>query len=325
MKAVHCQLPTVLLGEKRPTRLSDLAEPPGALYVRGELPRGPAVAIVGTRSPTPEAMRFARGLASELATAGIAILSGGAKGIDTAAHRGALSARGRTVVVAPAGFDRAYPEDNAELFARVVAEGGAYVALVPDDEPATRARFFARNACLVALAHVLVVVQAGLRSGARNAAAEARRLQRPLLVVPSAPWIGRGLGCLAELKLGARPCEGAADVFRALEAQGCQPIAVTRPRRRRRRRGRSEHTQRASLELPLEVQALDELSNDIKDKGILGRVCALIREGAASVDELGLRVGLPVAEVQRVLLTLRLRGVLACDPTGRLVLRNYPD
>jgi DNA processing protein len=84
-----------------------------------------------------------------LAAAGIAIFSGGATGIDTAAHLGALSVRGKTVVVAPAGFMRAYPEENEELFARVLRAGGCYVARVPDDEPATRAGFFARNGCLV--------------------------------------------------------------------------------------------------------------------------------------------------------------------------------
>jgi len=309
----------VLLGDKLPARLSDLPEPPQALYVRGEFPRDPAVAIVGTRTPTLEGERFARKLAAELAKAGIAILSGGAKGIDTAAHQGALSVRGKTVVVAPAGFLKAYPEENEQLFARVVGEGGCYLAHVPDDEPATRAGFFARNGYLVALAHVVVVVQAGLRSGARNAAAQARRLGRPLLVVPSSPWIGRGLGCLAELRQGARPCERAEDVLAALIEAGCSPIALPRLRRRpARARGSSKELHQPRLSNLGQA----ELHNHYNDLSPPERVECLIREGVSDVDQLSAQAGLSVAETQRVLLTLRLRGVLACDPTGRLLLRN---
>jgi DNA processing protein len=311
-----------LLGDRLPARLSDLPEPPVALYVRGDIPRDPAVAIVGTRSPTPEGEDFTVKLAAQLASAGIAIFSGGAIGIDSAAHLGALSARGKTVVVAPAGFLRAYPEDNVELFARVLREGGCYLAGVPDDEPATRAGFFARNGCLVALSHVVVVVQAGLRSGARNAAAQARRLGRPLLVVPSAPWIGRGLGCLAELRQGARPCEGASDVMAALAEVGCAPIALDREEssciRPRRRRGSSTSAAKRSSAAKRDSR----FANISEDSAVLEQVSELLRAGASDADQLSAQAGLSVAEIQRVLLTLRLRGVLACDPTGRLVLRN---
>src|SRR5262249_30734984 len=90
--------PEMELRDRRmPARVLDLPDPPDALYVRGELPRGPSVAIVGTRRPTPEARKFARRLARELASAGVSVLSGGAKGIDAAAHEGALRAHGTTV------------------------------------------------------------------------------------------------------------------------------------------------------------------------------------------------------------------------------------
>jgi DNA processing protein len=304
-----------------PARLSDLPEPPQALYVRGDFPRDPAVAIVGTRAPTAEGEAFAQRLAAELAGAGVAILSGGAKGIDTAAHRGALSAKGKTVVVAPAGFLRAYPEENAPLFEQVVRERGCYLAHVPDDEPATRAAFFARNGYLVALAHVVVVVQAGLRSGARNAAAQARRLGRPLLVVPSSPWIARGRGCLAELRQGARPCERAEDVIAALLELGCNPIALP-PKRRRASRAARALPMAASERRPPVAGDLPLHWNDLPAPE---RLRILLSKGVNDVDDLSAQAGLSVSETQRVLLTLRLRGVLACDPTGRLLLRNCLD
>ncbi len=188
------------------------------MYLRGELPRGPRVAIVGTRKPTREGALYAFELAARLAARGVAVVSGGAKGIDAMAHRGALAVGGSTVVVAPGGFDRPFPPEHAGLFRNVVEQGGAYLSLAPSGTPASRGAFFERNACLVALSHALVVVEAPVRSGARNAAARARRLNRPLFVAPAAPYNALGLGCILELKLGARPLYSERDVLELLAA-----------------------------------------------------------------------------------------------------------
>src|SRR5262245_44706067 len=117
-----------LFGESLPPRVADLPEPPRRLYLHGELPRGPAVAVVGTRKPSPEALSFTRNFAAELAAAGVAIVSGGAEGVDTAAHQGALDAGGVTVAVTAAGFERPFPQVNAGLFREIVARGGAYLS-----------------------------------------------------------------------------------------------------------------------------------------------------------------------------------------------------
>jgi DNA processing protein len=216
-----------LSGARLPPGLGELSEPPEALYLRGELPRGPRVAIVGTRHPTRGAALFAFELAARLAQQGVAVLSGGADGIDSMAHRGALSVGGTTVVVAPGGFDRPFPEHNGALFRQVVEHGGAYLSLAPSGTPASRGAFFPRNACLVAFCHALVVVEAPLRSGARNAAAHARRLGRPVFVAPAAPYNGQGLGCILELKLGARPLYGERDVLDLLVAARLHAIPLS--------------------------------------------------------------------------------------------------
>jgi predicted Rossmann fold nucleotide-binding protein DprA/Smf involved in DNA uptake len=135
----------ILLGADLPPRLRDLPKPPESVHLHGELPRGPAVAIVGTRRPSPRGVRFTEDLASALARRGVAVLSGGAKGIDTAAHRGTLAAGGITVVVAPAGLDHPFPKENAALFKQIIDSGGAYLSLVTDGRPATRSIFFQRN------------------------------------------------------------------------------------------------------------------------------------------------------------------------------------
>ncbi|HET7541954.1 MAG TPA: DNA-processing protein DprA [Polyangiaceae bacterium] len=291
-----------LTGSALPGRLADLAEPPQRLFLRGELPRGPAVAIVGTRHPSDAYARFARDLARDLAGAGVAVLSGGAQGIDSEAHRGALAGGGVTVVVAPAGFERPYPEENAELFREIVAAGGAYLSLPEPDCPATRGIFFARNACLVALAHLVVVVESPVRSGARNAAAYARRLGRPLFVVPAAPWHGNGRGCLAELRLGAKVLLSVKDLLRALRDQNLHPVGST--------------PLAPGLSRPLQ----ESLSFTETSSPVPARVAVLeaVQNGAGSSDEICLTTGLRPARVSEVILTLRLEGVLVTGPSGRL-------
>jgi DNA processing protein len=291
-----------LTGCALPLRLADLKAPPERLFLRGELPRGPAVAIVGTRRPSDAYASFAHELACQLSEAGVAVLSGGAKGIDTEAHRGALAAGGVTVVVAPAGFHRPYPQQNAELFRQVVAQGGAYLSLPEPNCPAPRGIFFARNACLVALAHLVVVVESPLRSGARNAAKWARRLGRPLFVVPAAPWHAKGRGCLAELQRGAQLLVSVKDLLKALRDQNLHAVAPT-------------------------SQALGELRPQQESLNFTGTsptgtaraaVLEAVRRGAGSGDEICVGTGLGAGRVSELILTLRLEGVLVTDPSGRL-------
>ncbi|WP_438014047.1 DNA-processing protein DprA [Sorangium sp. So ce315] len=217
---------------------------PPTLYLRGALPSRPGIAIVGTRAASDEALRFTRALAAELGEAGYAIWSGGARGVDAAAHEGALAARAPTVVVGGGGHAHPYPREHAPLFDRVLAAGGALLARVPDDTPPLPALFLQRNAVLAALTLATVVVEAGIESGARSAAAAARRLGRHLCVVPHAPWSPRGVGCALELVGGARPVTRAADVIDVLG--GPAPP----PRRRARRSPRNSSPAAGTLPLP---------------------------------------------------------------------------
>jgi DNA processing protein len=260
------------------------------------------VAIVGTRHPTSEGSSFAEALAYDLARAGVVILSGGAIGVDSAAHTGALRAGGPTVVVAPAAFDHPYPSENRGLFEEILRAGGVYLSLVSDATPAAQPTFFKRNECLVALAHVVVVVQAGFRSGARNTARRARELGRPLLVVPHSPWIEKGHGCLQELRRGALFCEGPEDVLRELDRLLLRPI-------------------------PLDgapIQPMLPFENPAGPSADLERVHAAIAAGAEHSDQISALTGISAAVVQRQILTLTLDGVLAPDPAGRLLLRCGP-
>lgn len=302
-------LERILTGSELPPRLRDLPFPPTALHARGELPRGPAVAVVGTRRSTEEGYAYARQLCAKLASCGVAILSGGALGIDTAAHEGALAAAGTTVVVAPSGFARPYPASNAGLFERIVHSGGAYVSLVGGEVAATSAAFFSRNGCLVALAHAVVMVQAPIRSGARNAAAQARQLGRPVLVVPEAPWRPEGAGCIAELKLGARPVASYRDVLAVLEAQWLRPI-----RPNQAPDDRQLALALGSVEPERTAASPDSVESEADPAA--QRVLDAVRRGASHIDRVCEMTDLPAARVKCLVLTLELEGRIRSEACG---------
>ncbi len=214
-----------------PPGLADLADAPGAIFVRGDLPSaGAAVAIVGSRAATPYGRRVARELAHDLAGLGVSIVSGLARGIDSEAHRGALDAGGATVAVLPGGLDAVTPRHHRDL-ADEVAGAGALVTEVASGEPAFRGMFVERNRLIAALAEVVVVVEAAERSGALSTAAAARRIGRRVLAVPGDVDRETSRGCHGLLRTGATLCTCAADVLAILaprrdRSRGAEPAVL---------------------------------------------------------------------------------------------------
>lgn len=210
-----------------PRALCDLEVPPTiALSARLETRR--AVAIVGARSAVPEACAFAFALAYHLGKAGLAVVSGGAVGVDRCAHEGALAAGGATWLVAPCGRGEVYPRENEDLFARIAADPrGRIVWPFADGTPTTRDTPRRRNGVLVGLAERVVVVQARVQSGSRNAATWARKLGRALHVLPATPWTPGFEGSVLEGANGARALWSHESFFAEL---GLPPPRVTDPR-----------------------------------------------------------------------------------------------
>ena len=151
-----------------------------------------SVAVVGTRSPSPEGLARARSLARELAGAGVTVVSGLARGVDTAAHQACLDAEGRSVAVLGCGIDRVYPPENAGLADRIAAHGAVLSELAPD-APVSPAALRRRNPVIAAIASATVVIEAGPTSGARITARSALALGRHLFLsdlVAAEPWAG---------------------------------------------------------------------------------------------------------------------------------------
>jgi DNA processing protein len=292
----------LLAPSEYPARLRELSLFEVPLYLTGVLPTGLAVAIVGTRHPTPEALVFAHELAGSIATAGIAVISGGAKGIDSAAHEGALAVGGKTLVVAPAAFDHPYPDTNAALFERIVTSGGGYLTQFPPGTAATRAQFFSRNAHLAALSDALVIVESAFRGGARNAVKAARSLSRPVFAVPGAPWNAKAGGCLEEIRLGASILVSPGDI---LAFFGRAPAAPHEP-------SFEGDEQARSGDLPLEIP--QSCSGDSAREVIL----RALRHGPRNLDELCSLAGLPPGRLQPLILTLTLEGIVVSDPSGHI-------
>lgn len=203
-------------GPAWPHELDVIDAPPACLWARGRLEllaRTPRVALVGSRAPTPYGERIATRLAEELAREGVAIVSGLARGIDSAAHRAALDAGGCTLAVLGSGVDRPWPDD--ELAARMVREGLLLSEYVPGLAP-RRHHFPWRNRLIAGLAQAVVVIEAAHASGSLITARWAADQGRTVLAVPGRVDQPMARGCHRLLKEGAGLCESSADVLLAL-------------------------------------------------------------------------------------------------------------
>jgi DNA processing protein len=199
--------------------LRTIYDPPPRLYVRGgaesDVLGRPSVAIVGARACSSYGAQVARKLARELASAGLVIVSGLARGIDGEAHRGALEARGLTIAVLGCGVDRDYPAAHRELAGRIRTDGLVVSEYEPGVEPAPW-RFPARNRIIAGLCVATIVVEARERSGALITADFALEEGREVFAVPGEITSALSAGANALLRLGATPLTAAADVLESL-------------------------------------------------------------------------------------------------------------
>jgi DNA processing protein len=215
-------MPLPLFDPRYPPLLAAIPDPPPLLWIRGEAAAlsQPAVAIVGSRAATPYGLAMAATISRDLATAGLVIVSGLARGIDSAAHGAALSAHGKTVGVLGCGIDRVYPAEHREL-ARNMEHAGAVVSEFPPGVPPLPHHFPMRNRIISGLAAVVVVVEAPEKSGALITASAALEQGRDVMVVPGPATGGRNRGGHLLIRDGARVVESADDILQELGAVPC--------------------------------------------------------------------------------------------------------
>ena len=197
-----------------PQSLLQVADPPTVLYVRGrvDLLNRPALAIVGSRNPTPQGAANAERFAAALAAAGLTITSGLALGIDAAAHRGALPSAGSTVAFIGTGIDRVYPARNQQL-ALAIAEGGTLVSEFPLGTPPAAANFPRRNRLISGFSRGVLVVEATTDSGSLITARPAAEQGREVFAIPGSIHSPQPRGCHKLIKQGAKLVETVQDVL----------------------------------------------------------------------------------------------------------------
>lgn len=195
-----------------PALLREIHDPPARLYVSGQLPSEPMIAIVGSRHATPYGRRAAHRLARDISDAGVVVVSGLARGIDAAAHRGALEGRSPTVAVMATGLDRIYPPEHAEL-AREIAASGAVVTEAENGTLPLPGRFPVRNRIISGLSLGVVVVEAAQRSGALITARMAAEQGREVFCVPGSIENPLALGGHQLIKDGAKLVQTVEDVL----------------------------------------------------------------------------------------------------------------
>jgi DNA processing protein len=271
-----------------PQALAALDDAPPVLFIRGaaDTLTRPMVAIVGARNASANGVRFARQLASDLGDAGFVVASGLARGIDTAAHRGALATG--TVAAMAGGIDVVYPPENQSLYEDIVAGGGAAVSEMPPGLQPRERHFPRRNRLVSGMVLGVVVVEAALKSGSLITARLAADQGREVFAVPGSPLDPRARGSNDLLRQGATLTETAADVLAALRAGLPAPPAET-------------------------FYQGPELSGQVPETDIelaVPRVLEKLSPTPAQVDEIIRQCHLPTAVVHMVLLELELAGRL---------------
>ncbi len=247
------------------------------------------MAIVGARRPTPYGEAVAERLAADLAAAGIVIVSGLARGIDAAAHRGALAVQGVTVAVLGTGVDVVYPPENATLAAELLAGGGALVSEFADGTPPRRGHFPKRNWTMAAISDLVVVVEAAEGSGALITAEAALALSREVMAVPGSVFSPLSVGTHQLLRDGAGLVQNARDVLAAL--------------------GRGQEV----LDDPLKPPARLGLASPARRDGLLAHLSETLPTSAA---DLARKLGLGFAEALARLTALELEGSVSRRADG---------
>ncbi len=273
-------------GGNLPAALEEIHDPPAVLYIRGEiLPQDSlAVAIVGTRHATHYGRKQAQRLASSLARAGVTIVSGLARGIDTEAHRAALDAGGRTIAVLGSGLLNVFPGENRELADEIASGRGAILSENPTRAKPMRGSFPRRNRIVTGISQGVIVVEAGDRSGALISARLSMEQGREVFAVPGPVDSRTSRGCHRLIRDGAKLVETADDVLEELGPM-FQPTVDAH--------GHEIHQ-------PAELQ-LNEQERTVLDA---------IRTDATSIDEVVAGCGLPIHRVLSTISVLEMRRMV---------------
>jgi DNA processing protein len=288
-----------------PPALREIHDPPPLLYCRGTLEASDrlAIALVGSRRCTPYGLRVAEKLARSLARAGITVVSGLARGIDAAAHRGALKAGGRTLAVVANGLDRTYPPEHEELAAQV-AGSGAVLSEMPMRQEPIAGLFPQRNRIIAGLSLGVVVIEAAPRSGSLLTAQHAMEQNREVFAVPGPVDSLSSRGCHQLLRDGAKLVETVDDIVEELAP------AIR------------EQVRTLAVEEPAEPEASPPASTTAAPRGLSGlelKILEQLDDLPKPADALIAATGLAASQVMATLSILEMRRLVRRVPGNQFV------
>ena len=304
-----CRL-MLLSDEDFPLMLTEGITPPPVLFLRGNtaLLQRPAVAVVGSRHATPQALRIARDFGEAISEQEIAVVSGMAAGIDAAAHQGALAGAGGTIAVWGTGIDRIYPPANKNL-AYQIAERGLIVSEFPLDTRPLAGNFPRRNRIIAALAQAVLVVEAAPESGSLITAKLAAEMGREVMAVPGSIDNPHSKGCHKLIKEGAKLVECLDDIL-----QECPQLLQKAPVSSYSIYKETDESSAKGATEPL--QTADRPSETADESG-KDELFAAMGYDPVHPDSLAQSLGLPAADVYARLLELELDGQIAAMTGGR--------
>lgn len=310
-----------------PKLLKTLHSPPLVLYVRGSVEAldTPCAAMVGTRAPTQYGREVARRFGFQLAQAGVTVVSGLARGIDTESHQAALRAKGRTIAVIGSALDELYPPENRGLAETIAASGGAVISEYPFGRRPDRQTFPMRNRIVSGLSRAVLVVEAGVTSGTLITARHALEQGRSVLAVPGRIDNPEALGCHRLLKQGARLAECLDDVLEEMRTlRGFGPVtgqtAPSAPRQMSLGLGGTVPGTPAPQPPAPPPPAVAAPPADPMESALL----EALREagGETDVETLLARTGLPAHKVSAKLISLEMKRRVRQLPGRRVALRK---
>lgn len=276
-----------------PPLLKETANPPAVLFYRGSAPVWTrAVAVVGARKATAYGVNAAKSIAEGLAKAGVTVVSGGARGIDTVSHEGCLAGGAPTAAVLACGLDVTYPPENRNLFRKICEQGGTLLSEYPLGTRPLGRQFPARNRIIAGMCRAVVVTEAAERSGSLITADFALEEGRDVFAVPGSIWSSMSRGTNRLIRLGAVCCTGADDIL-------------------------SEYGWGADQDAPAEKSAPRELT---LEEEMVYRFCCMGE--TVSAETLLAETGLPLTKLTMILLSLSMKGCLSEAGPGLYAARD---
>lgn len=269
-----------------PVSLKNIVSPPNILYIKGDLPKlKHSIGIVGSRNASAYGLKAAKDFAFDLAAAQVTIVSGGAKGIDSAAHIGAIEAKGTTVAVLGCGIDVVYPRENQKLFEKIITNGALITEFPPTTPPLAR-NFPLRNRIVNGLTTGILVVEAAKKSGAMITAEYALDEGHDVYCVPGSIYLPNSIGCHSLIKNGAQLVDSPEDILNLLSLGWTS----------------SKNNDEISL---------FERLNDFVDSSLTQQLLNILTQEPVTLEELVEKSGHNLAAISSELLNLQMQGRVA--------------